>query len=101
MITIEQLIIWNSLWVYIWGICSLGVLILLFLSKGKNGIYRAMRWHIGMVTAFLFVTAITVMINVVTNPEGRYWLAISRAVVVPGGVATFFYLAYEIWKDKS
>lgn len=98
--TIENLLILNSIWLVIWGLTTLGGVILLFFGTG-NGIYRAMRTHGIFVTIFLFLTAITQAVNVALNPNARYILAIIRALVLPLAVASVVYVGYELWKARG
>ncbi|GIK42431.1 MAG: hypothetical protein BroJett011_62640 [Chloroflexota bacterium] len=98
--TIEHLLAWNTAWILLWGLMTLGGVILLFFGTG-NGIYRAMRIHGTFVTAFLFLTAVTQAVNVVINPDARYILAVLRAVLTPLAAVSVIYIGFELWKVRG
>jgi hypothetical protein len=98
--TIEQLLIWNTTWLTLWGLMTLGGVILLFFGTG-NGIYRAMRTHGIFVTVFLLLTAVTQAVNVVLYPDARYILGVIRAIVIPLATASVIYVGYELWKARG
>lgn len=98
--TIENLLIWNTIWLILWGLITLGGVILLYFGTG-NGIYRAMRTHGVFVIIFLFLTAVTQAVNVVLYPDARYILAIIRAIVTPLATTSVIYVGYELWKARG
>jgi hypothetical protein len=98
--TIEWLLIWNTIWLVLWGLLTLGGVILLFFGTG-NGIYRAMRIHGAIVALFLFLTAITSAVNVVLYPDARYILAVARAVLTPLATVSVVYIGYELWEARK
>lgn len=100
MPTIEQLLSWNTFWIFIWAIITTYGTITLFFGRG-NGLYRAMRIHGIFVAIFLYLTALTSYVNVVQYPDARYTLAAVRAIIVPIIVATVAYIGYELKRVKN
>lgn len=97
---IEDFLLWNTAWIFIWAIMTTIGTVTLFFGRG-NGLYRAMRIHGIFVAMFLYLTAMTTYVNVVLYPDARYVLAMIRAIIVPIIVGTIIHIGVELKKARA
>lgn len=96
---LSNILLWNAFWTFVWAGMHLTFLVLLFRGSG-NGIYRALKLYMLLISLFFIRIGILIYIDVVHNPDIYYASSIVQALIAPIGVLSVVYLALEIRKSK-